>query len=168
MRHCICLFSLLLFSCSVAEPTAKQAMIEISFFVNQQSLKRGLVILESKLTNHTDDLTFLSWNTPFDHSLTGNFLRVVEMVDDGAEKELAYTGRMVKRRAPTELDYITVLGGKTLKNQLDITKSYTFCQNRRYIISLAGDMFTPDYQTIAVGVASVDFKTGELFPECEE
>lgn len=73
---------------------------------------------------------------------------------------------MVKRRAPLETDYIVVGARKTLKNQLDITKSYNFCQNRDYTVALHDDLINADLKALNVKVIGAQFKANEAFPTC--
>lgn len=166
MRVCLLSLSFVLLSCSVAEPDVEQNMVKFEFVINQEAIVNGLVMLESTLTNNDSELRFLPWNTPFDESLSGRFLRVTEVRADGSKKELAYQGRMVKRRSPSEEDYLVVGTGQMLKNQLDITKSYSFCRNRRYSIGLAGELLDADSQPIKGKFSEVQFQANATFPTC--
>ena len=166
MRTCLLIVSFVLVSCSAAEPIDEQKMIELKLVINQEAIDGGVVLLESTLTNDANEFKFLPWNTPFDEAVNGRFLRVTKITGDGSENELAYRGRMIKRRAPIEKDYIVVSVGKTLKNQLDITKSYNFCRNRHYNINLYGDLFDADLQALTIKVVSAQFKANEKFSPC--
>jgi len=58
-------------------------------------------------------------------------------------RPLDYTGKMVKRGAPTAADYQAVEPGKTLESTTDITRAYAFKAGRHtYNIGYAGPFLT--------------------------
>ena len=168
MRAIIFVLSLTLMACSAAEYENNSSMVEMNFVIDQDALAKGNVLLKSSMVNRGELLKFLPWNTPFDTAVNGRFLKVVELMDDGNEKSVAYQGRMVKRQAPVASDYLEVSSGSTLNHQLDITKSYNFCRNRRYNVSLHGDFLNADFETVEVALSGATFRTESNFPVCED
>ena len=73
---------------------------------------------------------------------------------DFDNKPLAYTGKMVKRAAPTAAGYQPLEPGKMLMNTIDITRSYAFKKGRHsYNIGYAGPVL-PDVKRLDAPVES--------------
>ena len=155
---------LMAFAGCVAEETMAEPAITLQ--VDSQQLKVGRVVIHSKLENNgTGALTFLSWGTPFESIVSSPFL-MVQTVVAGEFQRVAYTGILIKRAPPQEIDYIGVFSGQTVSNNLDITESYTFCRNRDYIMSFTGPLFKADNSEVMVASVTEKFSTGNSFPPC--
>ncbi len=88
--------------------------------------------IEFTLTNTSTDTTakFLSWSTPLEGRLTQSLFEVKR---DG--ELLPYRGRVVRRAAPTEADYLTLTQGQSVTKTIDLTQSYDFSLPGEYCIT---------------------------------
>lgn len=88
------------------------------------------VNIDFKVTNNgTTAVTFLPWQTPLEGRLTAGCLKVIYNGE-----ELPYRGIMVKRRPPTDEDYITLQPGESTSEKVDISDSYDFSRAGKYSI----------------------------------
>lgn len=82
-----------------------------------------------------DDLRILKWATPLETD--GSTSLVV-----GSEKGSAeYVGKLVRRRAPREEDFLVVHAGETVSRQYDISQNYFFRFDGDYTVSLIKGWF---------------------------
>jgi hypothetical protein len=138
----------------------------LTLSIDPQSIALGNVVLQASLHNQSSaEVSFLPWNTPFDSSVNGNFLKVVDG-SDAADAELSYVGRMVKRAAPISTDYLSLTDGELLKNNLDLTKSYNFCNDSKYIIEFVGWFYSDAFVPIKFESNAVEFETSQAFGAC--
>ncbi len=98
----------------------------------KQNIKLGQKVnLHFTLSNNSDkDISFLTWGTPFESSISSNMLSI-----KSNRNILPYQGRMVKRGKPTANDFITIKAKSTLKQELDISKAYAFKTQGTYFIT---------------------------------
>ncbi|TDR45863.1 peptidyl-Lys metalloendopeptidase [Tahibacter aquaticus] len=75
-------------------------------------------IVYSLSNTGTSTLHVLRWMTPLD-GVSNNLFRVSQ---DG--RAVAYTGRLVKRAAPTESDYLPLAPGQSISAEVDLTAYY--------------------------------------------
>ncbi len=88
------------------------------------------VLLSAELKNDSDqEIIFLPWGSPFEGAVTADFLNVKEV---GSSEDVAYAGIMVKRMPPSAEDFKTVKSGGSIKQTVDISKSYNFCASTQY------------------------------------
>lgn len=82
--------------------------------------------------------TFLPWQTPLEKHLTGDCMNITRN-----ETSVSYTGIMVKRRPPTEEDYLTLQSGKSTSGEINLLDSYQLTEKGTYIIQ-----FKESYQNL--------------------
>lgn len=169
VRASVVVLSIVLSGCEELMLEKKDTgVLKIEMSVSDSGLRKGLVILESKLVNTTaKNVSFLPWNTPFDAALNGRFLKVAEIVDSGENTELSYLGFIVKRGQAVAADYLSIGVGEVIENRLDITKNYNFCQNRLYSIRFSGELFGLDHNVIQSYPSVTKFSTGSEFSRCD-
>jgi len=158
--------ALFMLSCGQASDSkvASKNGIILEMELDQTSRDLGQVVLNSTLTNFTGQpITFFPWNTPFDNAVNGRFLSII---DSATNTQLAYQGRLVKRRAPMPEDYRTLAHGEAAFNSLDISKSYNFCADKRYIIRLLGSIYDDQSEILPIHVNSVEIQLGDEFRKC--
>jgi hypothetical protein len=158
-------------ACSMAsDDQAKivEGSMSLYMSIDQKGLSGGKVVLSSLLVNGTgSDMQFLPWNTPLDSSITGRFLLVTALPEDGSVHDLKYHGPMVKRMAPTESDYLTVKEGGKVASSLDITNVYTFCADVSYIVQYSNDIFDKEYNSISIDTSPAKFVARGKFSDCD-
>jgi peptidyl-Lys metalloendopeptidase len=91
-------------------------------------------LLTFTLTNETGgDITVLKWRTPFEGFKSDLF--VVEV--DG--REVPYLGRVYKRAAPTEDDYVTIPASGYLTETVDLAEAYDIARAGVYRVTYRSD-----------------------------
>ena len=104
--------------------------------IDQVELDAGRVVVISKLLNNSEStITLLPWNTPFDSQVNGKIFNVLLINTEFDGHEIDYQGRMMKRQAPTQSDFIDLVRKQIIEQSLDITNYYKFCANKRYGLS---------------------------------
>ena len=79
------------------------------------------------LTNQSSrPIRILKWHTPLD-GVRSDMFHVVH-----AGKRAAYMGRLYKRGAPTERDYITIKAGETVQHDMDLSEAYDIAEAGNY------------------------------------
>lgn len=156
----------LLFSCGQAtnaELMAEEGLI-LTMSIDSTAQEQGKVILTSTLVNDLEyPVELLPWNTPFDISVNGNFLSVV---DKATDEKLSYLGRLIKRLPPNQSDYLRLNPGEGMSNDLDISNSYHFCANGRYVLSVSGSLYDRDSKVLPLKTKSVEMALGNAFKAC--
>ena len=146
--------------------TSDMISIDISIELDPQQLERGHVVISTTLKNtSTDRLIFLPWGTPFETKVTAPFLKIHHRTAD-EPGDVPYVGMMLKRAAPVADDYINLGPGRSIKNRLDITESYRFCENRSYVLIYSGPLFQNDFSEITFSPPTIEFETGQAFSAC--
>ena len=103
--------------------------------VNLGAAKKSLAASDSteisfSITNDSDQtVSVLRWYTPFENRFSYDSFEVRK---DG--KVLSYKGRLIKRLAPTQKDYIPLLPGETISTTVDISQGYDITESGRYEI----------------------------------
>lgn len=104
----------------------------------------GRVLVELSFINQGRTTVWIPRELAAGDALTGARFDV----RDAGGKPVRYTGRMVKRAAPTGADYQPLEPGKTLTNTIDITNAYAFAAGRHnYHLGYAGPVLA-DLQQI--------------------
>ena len=75
------------------------------------------------------DYTFLPWKTPVENRFTGPCLNIMYN-----NKRIDYSGIMVKRKPPTEKDYITLKTGAVTKGKVNLLDGYKLTEKGIYTI----------------------------------
>jgi len=75
------------------------------------------------------DYTFLPWKTPVENRFTGPCLNIIYN-----NKRIDYSGIMVKRKPPTEKDYITLKTGAVTKGKVNLLDGYKLTEKGTYTI----------------------------------
>ncbi|WP_416439989.1 hypothetical protein ACH3O9_10060 [Leeuwenhoekiella sp. A16] len=96
-----------------------------SLYRNDEAIELSL---EVKNTGNKP-YTFLPWGTPIENKFTGACLKVTH-----DNKNIDYTGIMVKRVSPTEKDYITLEAGEIAFGTVKLLDGYRFDENGVYTI----------------------------------
>lgn len=78
--------------------------------------------------------TFLPWKTPIENTFSGEFLNIIYN-----NKTIDYSGRMVKRKPPTEKDYITLKPFETAKGKVNLLNGYKLSKKGVYTIEFIGN-----------------------------
>ena len=95
----------------------------------------GKVLVELTFTNQGKTTVWIPRELAAGNELTGPRFDV----RDAGGKPVKYTGKMVKRAAPTSADYQALEPGKMLMNTIDITTTYAFVKGRHnYHIGYTG------------------------------
>jgi hypothetical protein len=84
------------------------------------------------VNNTASDISMLTWNTPFEQTLSADIF----LVTRGAKK-MAYLGRKVKRSNPGSGDYLMVPAGEKLESAMDIEKYYDMTESGNYTVTIA-------------------------------
>jgi peptidyl-Lys metalloendopeptidase len=146
------------------DASTAQASLELRLSIEEASLGEGKVVLKSVLTNNsTQKVSFLPWGTPLDSGVNGHFLSVVDRASD---KELVYRGRLVKRRAPTEDDYVVLGASQSATMLLDLSRSYDFCSSTSYLLAFSGQISSFNYSSLPLSFNTIEFSTTNRFPDC--
>jgi len=77
--------------------------------------------------------TFLPWQTPVENRFTGSCLNIVFN-----NKTIDYSGIMVKRKAPTQNDYITLKTNESAKGTVNLLNGYKLNKKGVYSIQFNG------------------------------
>ncbi len=136
----------------------------VSLDVDKSVLPQGRVVVRASMSNKSEEgVTFLPWNTPFESQITGPGFIVIRS-DSG--EEVPYVGPMVKRRAPSSADYVTLDVGQVLTNSVDITQAFEFCADVSYEIKPKPHLFDADYQDVSFFSDAVVISLGSAFEPC--
>ncbi len=73
--------------------------------------------------------TFLPWGTPIENILTRDCLKIMY-----GNNSIDYSGIMVKRKAPTKSDYITLSTGEIANGKINILEGYKLDKKGEYTI----------------------------------
>lgn len=73
--------------------------------------------------------TFLDWGTPLEERFTNNCMLITK-----GDKTIPYTGIMVKRMAPTEADYTTLMSGEKASGSIGLLNGYKITEPGTYNI----------------------------------
>ena len=168
----VALCALLLNACESSTPAnastidaddRKERLSELSVTIEVEHIS-GAILLTAELKNSSDqELQFLPWSTPFEGAVTADFLRVTEV---GSSESVAYTGIMVKRIPPSVEDYTIVKPGSSLKQIVDISKSYNFCASTQYRLAYSGTLVSPNGETYSVQSNTVNLFVSDDFKPC--
>lgn len=105
--------------------------------MSKQALSVGIESGDSQLVvfylvnNTASDISMLTWNTPFEQTLSADIFLVTR---DG--KDMAYLGRKVKRSSPSGNDYLLVPAGKKVESAMDIAKYYGLSEAGEYTVTI--------------------------------
>ena len=93
--------------------------LHIQLYSHAEYKKDEATSLIFEVVNPTDKpIRILKWNTP----LEGLRSDCLDVKRNG--KPVPYNGIMVKRAAPTEDDFLTILPGKSVTNKVDLSVAY--------------------------------------------
>lgn len=93
------------------------------------------VLVDVSVTNPTRAaVSVLRWDLPTNARDQSHFV----ITRDG--QPVAYTGRLMKRAAPTAADYVRIEAGATLNYSVELTAGYDLSQNGTYAIRYVGDV----------------------------
>ncbi len=106
--------------------------IIVSFSTQKETLYSGTITI-NMVNYSTEDVKLLKWNTPLEETLSAN---VFNVTIDG--KNVQYMGRMVKRGAPTESDYLLFQAGEVKNITLKLPKYYEMNKEGSYTVTYAG------------------------------
>lgn len=106
-----------LYSCN----TMKKNTVKTVISTNKNVFKIGEPIkLSMEVKNEGDNVyTFLPWGTPTENRFTRNCLSVTYN-----NKLIDYTGLLVKRKPPTEKNYITLKKDESFKGNVNLFDGY--------------------------------------------
>ncbi|HHL18157.1 MAG TPA: hypothetical protein ENJ33_00320 [Thiothrix sp.] len=124
--------------------------------------------LNFTLTNtRNDPITFLKWQTPLENDFTGDMFTIQHKGQD-----VPYIGKMVKRAAPTEEDFMTLAAGESVSGLIDLAEGYAVEETGDYTIALKQDlqvnptyaekgMFEMQLKTVATQSSIISFTLNE-------
>jgi len=109
---------------------------------NAQVAMGESIAIEFQVENRGDnDVRLLLWGSPLEKSLSGPVFRVLYAAEgvsaDSAMTEIPYAGRMIKRRAPADSDYVVLPAGEKLANTVTLDNAYALSQPGTYRIEFA-------------------------------
>ncbi|MCX7894763.1 MAG: M35 family metallo-endopeptidase [Thermoanaerobaculum sp.] len=115
--------------------------------------------LQWSLTNQGDaPLYVLRWQTPLD-GIEGNIFAVKRNGEP-----VRYTGKLIKRPAPSPEDFIRLEPGETLSTTVDITSAYAMRASGQYTVRFRSERLVvreqlegPDLQAVAVRSNEISF-----------
>lgn len=120
--------------------------------------------IEFTVKNHSSEsVKLLLWGSPLETDLTGPLFRIIRN-PGSAESILPYQGVMVKRRAPTDSDYVELASGEQLVNTLALDDSYAVGEPGIYQVEFApadlstGNIFTMGKSKVYLAEAIVTVK----------
>jgi peptidyl-Lys metalloendopeptidase len=119
-------------SCSAAEPPQSPEMhATTQLAVDRTTFAPGdPVIVHVTIANPgRQPISILRWRTPLD----GVTAPLFAVTHDGAD--VRYVGRMTKRPAPTEADYVTLEPGAKVTADVDLAKLYALEAPGRYTVA---------------------------------
>lgn len=142
------------------------AALTMEMKVETSPLASGAVVVSTRVnSSFSSPVRILRWNTPLDTAVTGRFLRVLD-VTGKVPVEILYQGIMVKRGEPHPQDYVEINPKSSVENTLDISESYRFCRDRRYVIEMVASFYTSDRVEHKVLGGLVEFTASNSFPSC--
>jgi len=109
--------------------------LNVNLFVGLEFSKRAYKASEPQklfftLANESDtELKVLKWHTPLE-GFKSNMFNV-----DVAGKPVVYIGRLYKRGAPTEDDYVTIPPGESLRQTVDLAEGYDIAEEGIYNVN---------------------------------
>jgi len=115
------------------------------------------------VNNSSEKMVFLPWGTPFESVITADFLTITD-IESG--EQLVYQGIVAKRMPPKSADYLSVAPGESIENSLDVSKSYTFCADRRYTIEFSGALYNAEYRPFDIQSNSTELSLSKNFKPC--
>jgi len=131
---------------------AATVSLEASLAVYKSSHRASdALIVEFSLTNHGDEpVRVLPWNTP----LEGRFTAPIFKVETSDGRIIEYIGPMLKRRAPTAGDYLTLGSGEVVSARLDLAEAYALYDTGSYWISFDADLEILDNPSVGVSAVT--------------
>jgi peptidyl-Lys metalloendopeptidase len=152
----------MLLSSALIMVSCEASTMQLTLNVDSKQLETGRVVLNAELLNRGDQVVrVLRWNTPLEASLVGDLYRITT-----DEFVLPYQGRMVKRGAPKNEDYVVLNAGESVTNAQDLSLSYSFCAHRTYHLEFTGVITGAETSVVPVQVNDLHFTTNENFPNC--
>ena len=145
--HLLCAWSLV--SCSSAVSNTEESTIDPNIELNLQAIPidgQGVKIRSTLFNKSGEDIYFLPWSTPLtqDGQLTSPVFTVHRIPQKAQHTQqgtaVPYLGIQIKRRPPTDSDYIKLERGAQLTTTLNISTSYDFCQAGTYTITYLGGL----------------------------
>jgi len=115
---------------------------ESSFLVQKDNIS-----VTFRVQNNTNtDVTFCYWQTPLEKEFTADFFEIKHK-----GKLLEYNGALMKRKPPTEKDYITLKPNETKKQTIVINDAYNLNKVGTYSIQFLGSSINglPNSQPIS-------------------
>ncbi|HHL19158.1 MAG TPA: peptidase M35 [Thiothrix sp.] len=89
------------------------------------------LMLNFTLTNITSEpVTFLKWETPLENDFTGDMFAV-----HLEGQKIRYIGKLVKRAAPQENDFITLAAGESISGVIDLADGYAIENEGNYTLA---------------------------------
>ena len=104
---------------------------ELSVIDEKIDNKSPFTFLYSIRNGTAESVRLLPWGTPLEDDLMADSFNI------SYQGELQpYTGRMVKRMAPVDADYITLGANETLEVTVDLSRAYNTSQPGSYIVEI--------------------------------
>ncbi len=107
--------------------------LSVELLVIEQTVgKQAPFTFQYSIRNGTAEaVRLLPWGTPLEEELMADSFNV-----EYQGELLPYTGRMVKRMAPLDADYITLSADETLTVTVDLTKAYNTSLPGKYTVQI--------------------------------
>ena len=140
LLHGIMLLAMLLLAFGAGSPPTAQAQeiaatspsgVTVSISAAKSSFGAvEKVNLKVVMSNPNDyPVKLLKWHTPVE----GVEAPLFTVTRDG--KPVAYIGKLIKRPAPTEQDYISLMAGESVSSEVDLSAYYDLSQSGNYVVT---------------------------------
>ncbi|MBL4672993.1 MAG: hypothetical protein JKX81_12095 [Arenicella sp.] len=147
---------------SVNETVSNKLMLDLA--VDQGFLDAGKFALIATLKNgYANEISFLPWANPFEENVTADFLTIVDLK---AGAELPYRGIMIKRMPPKPSDYRSLAPQKSIRNTIDLSRSYKFCAHQKLKVVFSGALYSQLSTPYNLEVSSLELVLPDAFPDC--
>lgn len=120
---------------SDVEPNPIMPALKCELQLQKSYPQGGEVLVNFSLSNHSEsEFEVLQYHTPLE-DLIGPVFEV-----RFGDELLSYRGPMVKRAPPTDEDWLRLLPGAVLSNELDISRAWDLTRKGQYSLSLSQDV----------------------------
>ncbi len=137
----------------------------ISLSIDERELNLGQVVVVAEVKNiSSETIRLFTYNTPIDSSVLGRIFDV--RYGSKNDQKLTYVGLMAKRLPPTPEDYVEILPDQIASGTFNITSSYKFCGNTRYLITFTRGLYDDSEVPVVYSATPVWLNPIGSLPNC--
>ena len=116
---------------------------------NRFNVKDKIIVTFNIINKSENDFKFCCWQTPLEKKFTADYFEIIHN-----EVKVKYIGNMIKRKPPTQDDFIILKPKEKISQKIELNKGYNINKTGEYQIKFIGRLINklPNSEPITISI----------------